>query len=109
MHHVHQCGVVHRDLKPANVLLTVPHPRGFPSPQRGKGEQDRVPSHVAGEGPGVTDCLCQLPDFGLAKLRDRTSLIQRQQWLGSPEYIASETSSEAWERSQSIAPQKALC
>ncbi|MCA8941153.1 MAG: protein kinase, partial [Planctomycetes bacterium] len=67
VHHAHQKGVIHRDLKPGNVIVT-----------------------RSGEEPTP-----KILDFGLAKATNRDLLAQtvfteREQILGTPEYMAPE-------------------
>jgi WD40 repeat protein/serine/threonine protein kinase len=103
MHHVHQCGVVHRDLKPANVLL-----QQDPTPNRQEAKENREektgvpatsllpPSSFASRRLGESSSFVpKITDFGVAKLLDRTSLTQPQQWFGTPEYMAPEPMAEA--------------
>jgi serine/threonine-protein kinase len=60
----HQMGVIHRDLKPENVML--------------------VP------GPGDTEEVVKLTDFGIAKVVDAPALTFTETMFGTPGYIAPE-------------------
>ena len=61
--HAHELGIIHRDIKPANIMV---------SPKEALGD------HV------------QILDFGLARLRESTSMLTQGIAVGTPSYMAPE-------------------
>ncbi len=83
----HAEAIVHRDVKPGNVLVAVPDGAAGSSVPPPSGPQSGPGSAVAADVP------VKLADFGVAALRDETSMTSPGAVIGSPSYMSPEQAS----------------